>query len=37
MNKNHLHSPFENIMYYFAVFLGLAYIAIHIVKAIQNA
>jgi hypothetical protein len=34
MNKNHLHHPFENFMYYFAVILGLTVIAARIIQII---
>jgi hypothetical protein len=34
MNKNHLHSPFENFMYYFAIILGLTVIAARVIQII---
>jgi hypothetical protein len=34
MNKNHLHHPFENFMYYFAVIIGLTVIAARVIQII---
>ena len=36
MNKNHLHHPFENFMYYFAVIIGVLAIVGRIIQVVTT-